>query len=45
MKTTTFIIAGLMVASYLTAQTTTPMDTTFRYNNRTVAIMANRVIR
>ncbi|MEA4978491.1 MAG: hypothetical protein VB098_01160 [Petrimonas sp.] len=38
MKTTTFIIAGLMVASYLTAQTTTPMDTTFRYNNRTVAI-------
>ena len=38
MKKTTFFIAGLLVASYLAAQTATPIDTTFRYNNRSVEV-------
>ncbi len=38
MKKITFIIAGLLFLSYLTAQTSSPIDTTFRYNNRSVVI-------
>lgn len=38
MKTTTLIIALLLPAFYLAAQTTVTTDTTFRYNNRSVVV-------
>lgn len=38
MKKFTIIFAWMLFASYLAAQTDTPTDTTFRYNNRSVTV-------
>lgn len=38
MKKITFIIVWTLCASYLAAQTNTPVDTTFHYNNRNVVV-------
>lgn len=38
MKKITFIIVWTLCASYLAAQTNTPVDTTFHYNNRSVVV-------
>lgn len=38
MKKITIIFAWMLFASYLAAQTATPTDTTFRYNNRSVTV-------